>query len=111
MRHHCFGLALVVLGECLVAPPTSGQSVQFLGAGARATCGQWLEDRKSGNYFGIGNWVLGYLSGVASASRSLNPLNGLDSDAVSYWFDNYCRAHPIEKLTRAIDAFVREHPK
>jgi hypothetical protein len=39
-----------------------------------------------------------------------NPLNGLDGDAVFAWIDNYCRAHPLDSIVKATEAFDAEHP-
>jgi hypothetical protein len=103
-------VALVLLAVCF-ARPAAADEVITLGAGANATCGKWLADRQGGNPFPIINWTLGYLSGAAVFSLSLNPLKSLDSDAVLYWIDNYCRSHPLDKLTFALKAFVDEHPK
>jgi hypothetical protein len=58
----------------------------------------------------MGNWALGYLSGAAAYSETLDPLNGVDSQAVAYWIDNYCQVHPLDKFTEALGAFIREHP-
>lgn len=89
----------------------AADDIQILGAGAKATCGKWLADRQSGNAFSVSNWALGYLSGAATFSQNLNPLEGLDSDAVLYWIDNYCRSRPLDKFTVALAAFVNKHPK
>jgi hypothetical protein len=104
-------VAMVFLAICFARPAAAVDGVQILGAGSKATCGKWLADRQSGNAFSVGNWALGYLSGAATFSQTLNPLEGLDSDAVLYWIDNYCRSHPLDKLTVALRAFVDEHPK
>jgi hypothetical protein len=101
--------ALVLLAICF-ARPAAADEVTKLGAGANATCGKWLADRQSGNYFSVGNWALGYLSGAAAFSQTLNPLEGLDSDAVLYWIDNYCRSRPLDQFAVALRAFVDEHP-
>jgi hypothetical protein len=58
----------------------------------------------------MGNWALGFISGVATYSDHLDPLKGLDADAVSYWLDNYCRAHPTEKFAKAVSVFIDAHP-
>ena len=102
--------ALVLLVICF-ARPAAADDVKTLGAGATATCGKWLADRQRGNYFSVGNWALGFLSGAAAYSPNLNPLEGLDGDAVLYWIDNYCRSRPLDKFTVALKAFVHEHPK
>ncbi len=104
--------ALVLLVICFARPAAAAaDEVKTLGAGANATCGKWLADRQSGNYFSVGNWALGFLSGAAAYSPNLNPLEGLDGDAVLYWIDNYCRSRPLDKFTVALKAFVDEHPK
>jgi hypothetical protein len=103
--------ALVLLAICFARPAAAADEVRTLGAGANATCGKWSADRQSGDAFSVGNWALGYLSGAATFSQALNPLEGLDSDAVLYWIDNYCRSRPLDKLTVALRAFVHEHPQ
>jgi len=85
--------------------------VQMIGAGSIASCGTWLSDRQTVAYYGMSNWALGFLSGAAAYSGKLDPLNGLDANAVTYWLDNYCQAHPTERFARALTVFVREHPK
>jgi hypothetical protein len=106
-------LAAVVILTICFARPAIADDVKTLGAGANDTCGKWLADRQSGsaNAFTIANWALRYLSGAATYSETLNPLEGLDSDAVLYWIDNYCRSHPLEKFTVALKTFAREHPR
>jgi hypothetical protein len=103
-------VALVLLAICF-ARPAAADEVKTLGAGANATCGKWLADRQRGSAFSISNWALGYLSGAAVFSQTLNPLESLDSDAVLYWIDTYCRSHPLDKFAVALKAFVNEHPK
>jgi hypothetical protein len=104
--------ALVLLTICFARPAAAEEIriVDLLGAGANATCGKWSADRQSGNEFSMANWALGYLSGAATFS-TLNPLRDLDSDAVLYWVDNYCRSHPLDKFTIALKAFAVEHPR
>jgi hypothetical protein len=102
--------ALIVLTICF-AGPAAADGVTTLGTGANATCGKWLADRQSGSAFDMYNWALGYLSGAATFSQTLNPLEGLDSDAVLYWIDNYCRSHVLDKLTVALKAFAEDHPR
>jgi hypothetical protein len=104
-------VALFFLTVCAVRPAAAADDVQLLGAGANATCGKWLADRESGFAFPLTNWALGYLSGAAMFSEDLNPLEGLDSDGVLYWIDNYCRSHPLNKITATLRAFVNEHPR
>jgi hypothetical protein len=81
-----------------------------MGAGSDS-CGTWTANRTPSGIAASPHeqWVVGYLSGVAGWS-ALDPLKGLDGDAVLAWMDNYCRAHPLVMISNAVDAFVREHP-
>jgi hypothetical protein len=94
-----------------------GDDMTLIGLGWGA-CGTWTARRtaRHADPAPYEQWVLGYLSGVAAGSaaldppKRLNPLNGVDAQAVSAWMDNYCRAHPLVTIFYAANAFVREHP-
>jgi hypothetical protein len=86
------------------------ESINTLGAGVSKSCGSWLSARSSGDYFTVGNWALGFLSGVAMYGHNLDPLEGVDSNAVAYWLDNYCQARPTD-VVDALKAFIRQHPR
>jgi hypothetical protein len=87
------------------------QEIQTLGVGSNTSCDRWLADRASNDYFAMGNWALGFLSAVGMYSGNLNPLKGLDSHAVLYWLDNYCRVRPTDGFTDTLKAFIRQHPE
>ena len=94
-------------------PAWADRGVDYVGAGSDSSCGTWLNLRQGNilEWSPMGSWALGYLSGVAWASETLNPLKDVDANAVWYWLDNYCRAHPTTIFFRALQAFVHEHPK
>jgi hypothetical protein len=52
---------------------------------------------------------LGFLSGIGFTADG-DPLAGMDAEGVWSWVDNYCRAHPIEKIAKAAAEFDRIHP-
>jgi hypothetical protein len=56
---------------------------------------------------------LGFLSGIDATINvtKLSPLNGTDAQGVWAWIDNYCQAHPLDKLGDAALAFVAAHPR
>jgi hypothetical protein len=58
-------------------------------------------------------WIVGYLSGVASATSQagMDPLHGTDAEGVWAWIDNYCQAHPLDLMIDAGTAFVVAHPR
>ena len=39
-----------------------------------------------------------------------DPLAGADVEGIMAWPDNYCQAHPIEKIVDAAEAFYVNHP-
>jgi hypothetical protein len=81
-------VSLLIIGH------PNAQAANTIGAGAKASCGKWLADRASGDFFSMGNWALGFLSGVGVYAEDLDPLNGLDVDAVAYWLDNFAAPTP-----------------
>jgi hypothetical protein len=91
--------------------PVRSDEVATLGSGSNLSCGRWVERRKTDSWHEQANWALGFLSGMAIGSTDLDPLNGLDSDAVLNWLDNYCRANPLERFSHALLKFVGEHPR
>jgi hypothetical protein len=56
--------------------------------------------------------VLGFLSGIGyEGEEVIDPLMSLDAQAVWAWVDDYCQAHPLEKIAAAAEAFSYEHPR
>jgi hypothetical protein len=102
---------LIALIVFLIAGEAQSQTVKLVGDGANTSCGTWLESRRTTYNHYMATWALGYLSGVAIWSQTLNPLNSVDAEGVFYWLDNYCREHPIDKFSNALAAFVHEHPR
>ncbi len=103
-------LALMLTARAAEVQPT----VTVLGF-PNTSCGAWVTYR-GGNArvqaFYLELWVLGFLSGIgyAGSGSGLNPLNGVDADGVSAWIDNYCQAHPLDRIVEAATAFVKAHP-
>jgi hypothetical protein len=87
------------------------QGKTAMGAGVHS-CGTWTGERAARDVGEVVDeaWVVGYLSGVATWS-DLDPLKGIDGNAVWAWIDNYCRAHPLVRINGAVDAFIKEHPR
>ncbi len=71
------------------------------GAGLNS-CNQWTEDRKTNDWSGPVQWLLGYLS---STDISYYTKDG-NNDAFTAWIDNYCRAHPFQNLQNAADTLA-----
>lgn len=104
-------LCLVAVG--LIVGPRTGKAYVMIGAGVDS-CGTWTADRRSPNSAAAlqdGQWVLGFLSGIGYEGRDdVDPLQGLDAQAVWAWTDNYCRAEPLLNISDAAKAFYKAHP-
>src|ERR1043166_5110403 len=99
-------LAVVVFTGAALA------EIQIIGGGVDS-CGTWTADRRTrALWIQDGQWVPGFLSGVAYAANAQNydPLESVDAQDVWAWLDNYCRTHPLEHISRAAAAFVEAHP-
>ena len=64
-------------------------------------CGQWFVKREPAK-----GWLLGFLSGInyiiTDRAAKYDPLSKLNSAEQAFlWVDNYCKAHPLEKLSDA----------
>ena len=95
-------------------PGGAAHAYTAIGAGTDA-CETWTADRRQP--LGSGalqdeQWVSGFLSGIGyEGEEVIDPLVGLDAQAVWAWVDDYCQAHPLEKIAAAAEAFSYEHPR
>jgi hypothetical protein len=73
------------------------------------SCLDWVKHRQEARGGEIADqaWLLGYLSGIAVATRK-NFLPATDSDSIFRWVDNYCRDHPLNDLNDAADDLAQE---
>ena len=100
------GLAIVLVGM-LLAGEADAQMLRILGAGA-AVCGRWVTDRREDSALAIYefSWVLGFFTGLnaglpAESSNDHQVGAQLDVDVARVWLDNYCTAHPLDRLGKA----------
>jgi hypothetical protein len=89
-------LAVLLAAGYFIGMPAD--AVTILGSGVY-TCGKWVAERESDGkpLLVKWGWVLGYLSGLASASQR-DVLAPVDADSIALWMDNYCRAHPLDHV-------------
>jgi hypothetical protein len=97
---------LIVISMVLMTNQVSANYV--LGQGG-ASCGTWLEARRTrgSDTWVFRAWILGFVSGVNAASQ-LDFLVEPDANAIFAWFDNYCRQHPLDKLSKASNALIED---
>ena len=74
------------------------------------SCGVWIEDKRNKDTraeIGNQNWLIGYLSGLASAWNK-DILAGTDNPSIFLWVDNYCQTNPLMRLDDAAEALARD---
>ncbi len=66
------------------------------------SCGSWVKNRADDSWLmrTEGSWLVGYLSGRASASNK-DFLRDSNNDSLFLWVDNYCQANPLMDLDDA----------
>jgi hypothetical protein len=106
-------LAALAVALTTNAEAAGPNDVAIIGAGV-LSCETWAANRRDGVAVAVDQWILGFLSGAAyqgPGPQVLNPLKGVDADAVWAWMDTYCRAHPIDRIADAGVAFIAAHPR
>lgn len=88
---------LVATMICAAAMSLSTSSFALSTIGDR-TCGAWVSDRAeaTGN-LGSTSWLTGLMTGLAIASDA-DVLKNTDGPSMLMWMDNYCRAHPLDRV-------------
>jgi hypothetical protein len=102
-----------VLAVALMIGSAEAEAYTIAGLG-NSSCGTWTTARREQRAASYEQWVLGFLNGIGfksvSASGGGDPLNGLDTDAVWAWVDNYCQANPLDPIWTAAVQLSLEHP-
>ena len=102
---------VVTLTIVLLTGSAQAQTHATSGQGT-AACGFWTASRHDGVASNAEQWILGFLSGIAYATRGkVNPLHKMDDQAVWDWIDNYCKAHPLDLIANAAGKFAVAHPR
>lgn len=69
------------------------------------SCGKWIEDRNSGNFYARGNWILGYISSYGYYGS--DQLTETDSSAIFAFMDNFCREKPLSSVEKGAQALIK----
>jgi hypothetical protein len=99
----------LILAVGLMTGSVEAQAGHMIGLGGNS-CGSWTASRRGNAAELSQQWVLGFLSGLGWEGRN-DPLANMDANGVWAWIDNYCSAHPIEKIADAAGAFFTVHPR
>lgn len=108
-------LKSLILLTALTSNISSAKAPIHTGDTGIQSCGKWLSLRQKDTENRLDStleWASGFLTGAAIFSpKQIDPANGIDAHALSYWLDNYCRANPTKNLLQAIMEFIKEHPR
>ena len=87
----------MIFGLCI----SNVQAVTFMGSGT-ISCGSYLKEKESMQFVHLGNisWIVGFLSGVASASGD-DVLKNTDSNAIEAAVTKYCQENPLQNVMDA----------
>lgn len=100
-----FFLIALISFFLIEAPKASDGKYITYGAG-NSSCGTWLSERPSGNYFNESQWMLGFIS--ATGYYEVMDLKETDAKALTAWMDNYCRANPLDGFNEGVHSLVEE---
>ena len=107
MRKHIWLLMVITV---LLRIPL-GYAGEIKGAGA-GSCGEWVEDRKRGSYWGQLHWVMGFISSynffVYKGSLPNGVFGNADSNAIAVWLDTYCQKNPLNTPAHGAVALIEE---
>ncbi len=107
-------IAAAVAVAALTVSSGAHSQKAIMGAGIR-TCGDWLQYRSNNPAmaYQLFAWIDGYISGFNIASPDSDFLtaaansNGLNSNALNAWVDNYCRSKPLDVIAAAATALMQ----
>lgn len=83
--------------------PAFALTINIRGGGS---CEEWTEARTKGSDTFDRAWLLGYLSGMATATKTFDfwgerPASYFENDKAYRWIDTYCRDNPRDRVTTA----------
>lgn len=108
-------LVVALMGAQLWQSTAHAAALAVYGTG-NMPCHGWLYGREQTSptpevfqlTFAAEMWVLGYLSAANVYELRIAPDKSPTGDAFYLWIDNYCRAHPDDRIVAAIQTMVAE---
>ena len=92
MNKNIYTLLTIITFNCITI---NANAVAIRGMG---DCGEWVANKD--NNVRYKGWLLGYMSGLASAS-STDVLANSSPQSIFVWMDNYCNTNPLEHVSNA----------
>jgi hypothetical protein len=83
-------------------------SVRGIGTG-KGSCGEYVraKDVEVRRWYEM--WLMGYITGVNSAKMGkYDYSNGIDSNGLAQWVENWCKQNPLKAYIDGIDAMLVE---
>ena len=111
-----FVSAFLIAAPLRAVGADAASTYTVIGSGT-VSCGSWIESRKGSdeNRLQRQGWVSGYLSSYNMWTLPDNRgveyrdvSESVDADGIFAWIDNYCGAHPFDKLAHAVEALIYE---
>jgi hypothetical protein len=112
--------ALAVALAAVISVARRADAYTVVGSGT-GSCGAWAAHHRAfypgapptddaQSFLGDMQWVFGFLSGIGFSSvNGDDPAAGVEGERIIAWIDNYCQAHPLDKLRQAAAAFDTAH--
>ena len=104
-------LILITFSLLLEGTAFAKNTISILGS---RTCGQWIKNKNedvgintSWGSIANHNWLVGYLSGEASALQ-LDFLNGVDPESIYLYVDNYCGKNPLNESSDGANSLINK---
>lgn len=112
------GLTVVIVIAALLGSAARVDAVSVRGG---RSCGEWVADQEKAKRSGADAsslvatanasadeaWLLGYLSGFAIGTGK-DVLNETHPKSVSLWMDNYCKANPLDPVSKGARSLAIE---
>jgi hypothetical protein len=109
MKIRVMMLALLIVGNGTLQ--ASSQTKKYWGEGG-APCSDWTKERGAKTVLGtqMAAWIRGYVSGAnVMQNQKINIFENTTNsmNAMEEWINDYCLAHPADKLVVAADLLVK----
>ena len=70
------------------------------------SCREWVSKRKDGDWFDMGEWMLGFISAVGY--YDIYMLKDLHAQSLAEWMDKYCQQKPLDEFAEGVKKLVEE---
>jgi hypothetical protein len=108
MRFRAVILASIIL--TLSSSVSWSRDPSILGSGYRS-CGNWTSERegKTERSYEFAQWILGYITAVNIYVLQYDDdvTKGADNAELLVWIDDYCRAHPLDRIEDAAEELLK----